>query len=535
MTSLPEVSLNSNRMPRKNWAPRWLPAVTGTLVVSALMVRLIEAHIPADVFQVELRVAGVAAIYVLASTVLRQSKFGRRPGVQLALTAVSTFLFVIGLGIAGPYVPDMPALAIATAMVVALSVDVTLPRRYVASAIGIAALGVSALWIEATLKLNYDPITLVVWSAILFSLATVGYSGFLHMTGRIEAQMERVEAVANAAQRVGIAIELRDVTEAVLEACRDSFPATDIGGILLFRVEDGRLHSAPVSLRGGHVVENSGNEGELSLMPGEGLAGRTFVDGVARCWSTEKAVAEEHTSFSDKTRDQVREVAGVIRSGVVAPLRAPERGVIGVLTLGSNREEAWNDADLVVVQGLAEQAALGIERARLYADQRTQALTDPLTGLANYRHLESVLVQELARADRAETSMAVIFCDLDGFKAVNDRYGHAVGDQALRLFAATTNLTLRKGDVAARYGGDEFVCVLPSTDRAQAEVVAARLRDQYREILDSDPMLAEVATSVSAGVGVFPEDGRLPEQLLRRADSALLASKYPDEVTAQSV
>jgi len=196
------------------------------------------------------------------------------------------------------------------------------------------------------------------------------------------------------------------------------------------------------------------------------------------------------------------------------------------LTLGSTRSEhVWRPADLVVVQGLAEQAALGVERARLYQEQRTQALTDHLTGLANNRQLRAALTQEVARATRNSTSLAVLFCDLDDFKAVNDEHGHAAGDLVLKAFAETLRDTLRSEDVAARYGGDEFVCVLPGADADQARLVAARLHLRFADRLGASSALSGVRTAVSAGVSVFPLDGDNPETLLAVADAALMASK----------
>src|SRR5258708_2548926 len=168
----------------------------------------------------------------------------------------------------------------------------------------------------------------------------------------------------------------------------------------------------------------------------------------------------------------------------------------------------------MAVRGLAEEAARGVERARLYQEQRTQALTDHLTGLANNRQLRAALTQEVARATRNGTSLAVLFCDLDAFKAVNDRHGHAAGDLVLKLFAETLTNTLRSEDVAARYGGDEFVCVLPGADADQAHLVAARLHVRFADRLAASPALTGVETAVSAGVALFPPHGPTPSTLL---------------------
>jgi predicted signal transduction protein with EAL and GGDEF domain len=237
--------------------------------------------------------------------------------------------------------------------------------------------------------------------------------------------------------------------------------------VLFYGPAEDALTAFPIALLDGVVGVTPSSD--IRIKPGQALAGKVFVDGEARCWETIDDVVHEHAGMHKLTRDQIRQLVGPVKSGVVAPLHVPGRGVIGVLTLGSTRSEhVWWPGDLIVVQGLAEQAALGVERARLYQEQRTQALTDHLTGLANNRQLRAALAQEVARATRNATSLAILFCDLDDFQEVNDAHGHAVGDRTLKLFAKT----LRSEDVAVRYGGDEFVCVLPGADLDQAAMVA---------------------------------------------------------------
>jgi diguanylate cyclase (GGDEF)-like protein len=352
------------------------------------------------------------------------------------------------------------------------------------------------------------------------------------VTDQLQIEIRRTEAIANAAQRVGLATDLSEVARAVLEACCASYPAADQGGVLLYDAAKDALAPLPIALLDG-VVGITPNS-DIRIKPGQALAGKVFVDGTAQCWETIDAVVREHSMTHKLTRDQIHQLVGVVKSGVVAPLQVPDRGVIGVLTLGSTRSEhVWRPRDLIVVQGLAEQAALGVERARLYQEQRTQALTDHLTGLANNRQLRAALTQEVARATRSSTSLAVLFCDLDDFKEVNDVHGHAVGDRTLKLFAQTLVETLRSEDVAARYGGDEFICVLPGADREQAAMVAARLRQRFSEHVATSPSIPGVKTAVAAGLAVFPIDGDSPEALLAVADADLMHAKAATGVSLQ--
>lgn len=161
---------------------------------------------------------------------------------------------------------------------------------------------------------------------------------------------------------------------------------------------------------------------------------------------------------------------------------------------------------------------------------------DPLTGIANRRHLDRALEREVRRARRDRFPLSVIFCDIDGFKLYNDTHGHARGDAALAQVARTLDETFRRGsDLAARYGGEEFVVVLPGIDAAQASLYAERLRRRIwrLEIPYHGGPVADRLT-ISAGVATLtPEEltgdaallPRAPEVLLNSADAALYRAK----------
>jgi len=149
---------------------------------------------------------------------------------------------------------------------------------------------------------------------------------------------------------------------------------------------------------------------------------------------------------------------------------------------------------------------------------RQQAARDPLTGLANYRHLAEVLDMEVKRSERTGREFALLLFDLDGLKQINDRYGHLTGSNALCRVADILSFC-RDIDTAARYGGDEFAVVLPETGVEAAKQVARRICDS----IANDSM--EPKLSVSVGVAVYPRDGERIETLLRAADVAMYSMK----------
>jgi len=161
-----------------------------------------------------------------------------------------------------------------------------------------------------------------------------------------------------------------------------------------------------------------------------------------------------------------------------------------------------------------------LDQARLFEQVRSMAVSDPLTGLANYRRLISVLEAELDRSRRTQRPFSIVLLDMDGLKIINDHFGHLTGSRALVRIGKVLRNHSRAIDTAARYGGDEFALVLPEAAKDIATRIVSRIRE--RLAAENEPP----ALSVSAGVAAFPEDGDTPEKLLGAADRALYAMKH---------
>ena len=173
---------------------------------------------------------------------------------------------------------------------------------------------------------------------------------------------------------------------------------------------------------------------------------------------------------------------------------------------------------IVAITSLALAAeTTGHKRAEEHV--RQLAITDPLTGLANYRRLLSALELEIKRYGRTGRSFAILLLDLDGLKKINDNYGHVVGSRALCRLGEVLRTHCRGVDTPARYGGDEFAVVLPETTAKSAEQIATRIRDRVAKDEEVPPI------SVSVGIAVFPEDGDTIKTLLSRADRSLYYMK----------
>ena len=219
------------------------------------------------------------------------------------------------------------------------------------------------------------------------------------------------------------------------------------------------------------------------------------------------------------------EAGGLVAASVLClPLRWRE-GLVGVMQLARDDAEPvpYGPEQLQVAMPLAELAAIALENARMFYKLEQLTITDEWTGLYNARYLHGCLEEEVARAQRYGRSLALIFFDLDGFKGVNDSYGHGAGSALLREMGRRLRRLVRGTDRPVRYGGDEFVVIMPETDRAGALATAERLRIAVmRPVVLGDK---EARLTASFGVAAYPEDGGDARTLLDAADRAMYEAK----------
>jgi diguanylate cyclase (GGDEF)-like protein len=213
------------------------------------------------------------------------------------------------------------------------------------------------------------------------------------------------------------------------------------------------------------------------------------------------------------------------RSVLCVPLMSKEK-IQGVIELINRVERTSFDVhDLEMVTALAGYGAIAIENARLYEQAEELAITDDTTQIPNMRYFHHILDRELIRARRRGNTLSLLFIDLDKFKLVNDTHGHLHGSRLLKEIAHLLQRSLRGIDLVARYGGDEFVALLPDTDHATAFRLAERLRAQletYAYRAEAGPVIKVTA---SVGVASFPDQAQTKEDLVRFADQAMYRAK----------
>jgi diguanylate cyclase (GGDEF)-like protein len=213
-----------------------------------------------------------------------------------------------------------------------------------------------------------------------------------------------------------------------------------------------------------------------------------------------------------------------LNSAIVCPLQYNDT-FIGCLALYHVEPNHYTEDHRRLLERIAEQAGAVIHNSIVFEQTQEDSLTDPLTGLPNRRSMFVHLSRELARAERLKGEVAIIVMDIDGFKAINDTYGHNVGDHALREVATALQGALRPYDLCVRYAGDEFIVVLADCSREAAETKRRELQARIAEIQVDVRAGKRLRLGASAGAAVFPHDGATYEALLADADHLMYRDK----------
>jgi diguanylate cyclase (GGDEF)-like protein len=326
------------------------------------------------------------------------------------------------------------------------------------------------------------------------------------LTTALSNRLHEITALLDAGRAVNSTLELDRVLDSILAGATDLLPAAS-GTVMLLDGDELVVAAA------------AGKTGVVGLRSavGEGIAGHVARSRQALLLDG-RATPAMFPGLSPRQDAEPEEV----RSSLCVPLMERDE-LLGVLNLSAPVEGDFSEYDLRAVSLFAEQAATAIGKARLYERSRQQAeqlahaaTHDALTGLANRAALD-------ARAGTGQTAESLLFLDLDGFKEVNDRLGHAAGDAVLRAVAERLLGCLRAGDLAARFGGDEFAVLLAGPpDPSLAGQVAARMVRSLGEPFS----VPGGRVAVTASVGVAVPDGPVDhDTLLRYADRALYAAK----------
>ncbi len=256
-----------------------------------------------------------------------------------------------------------------------------------------------------------------------------------------------------------------------------------------------------------------GYQEDMRIPLGEGIAGRAALHREL----IHVPDIELEPRYIPGTRNAFSEVA--------IPLIVNDK-VIGVLDVESSKEQALKPYDLDLLRSLASQVAMTISHASHVTQAYKEAATDGLTNLYNYRHFQNIFKQEFKRAVRYKRPLTLLLIDIDYFKQYNDINGHLYGDDALRVVASLIRQYCREADCVFRYGGEEFIVLLPGTLILQAYIIAEQIRQAIAEYpfqnVNAQP---NGALTVSIGIAGYPDNANSEYELIAAADTALYAAK----------
>jgi diguanylate cyclase (GGDEF)-like protein len=338
----------------------------------------------------------------------------------------------------------------------------------------------------------------------------IDHQGLLFL---LKQQTDELDALKKLSINLTSSLDLPDVLDAVVTEAMRLIENTRDVNIFLYKNH---------KLSFGAALDSDGTRNKPWSKPrSNGLTYTVAANG-------EMIIVEDmqaHVLFRTAPKDWDGSIIGI-------PLKVGDT-VVGVMNLSRMIKGAFKPAELRLLRLLADQAAVAISNASLHQMISRQAYSDTLTGLPNRRALDERLEEEVLSARRSSYSFAVIMMDLDGFKAVNDTYGHATGDDVLRVVFNQMARGVRNTDFLARYGGDELTLILSQTEMSSAQVVAEKIVEGMKKLKFKLPDGKKLKLGISGGIAIYPVHARNGPDLLRAADAALYQAKKYNRGTFQ--
>ncbi len=315
----------------------------------------------------------------------------------------------------------------------------------------------------------------------------------------------QMETIYHASLHLTASLKLEEVLYNILESTLRLFQEADNAHVFLY--EEGQLSFGAAQWNGQRMQEPWAKLRPHGLTYTVAQRGEMIV----------VPDMQSHPLYRDAPKDWGGAIVGL-------PLKIGDR-VVGVMNTAFLQSQPFSDADLRLLRLLGDQAAIAIEKARLHALIDQLAHTDALTGLPNRLSFDEHLEEEIRRSDRYHHHFSLVMLDINNFKTVNDTFGHLRGDEVLKQVAQCLRGSLRGTDFVARYGGDEFLLIMPETTQDTATLLVERIRQRLADFPLVIPQAAPLYLTACFGLVMYPDQGLSAGQLLEQVDRALYENK----------
>src|SRR5256885_7179385 len=323
-------------------------------------------------------------------------------------------------------------------------------------------------------------------------------------------QSQELRIFHDVAKALTSSLDLDSILQTIMEKMAEYF-RPDTWSLLMVDEAPNELYFAIAVGAASEALKN------VRLKVGEGIAGWVAKHGERLIVPDVMADPRFARRIDEMTKWETRSI-------VCFPVSSRLR-VLGVIQLVNVDMEHFGDQEIFFLQSLCDYAAIAIENARAVEKIQELTITDDCTGLYNARHLYKTLETEVYRSARFGYEFSVLFIDLDHFKSVNDTHGHLIGSKLLAEIGYLIKAQLRLIDFAFRYGGDEFVILLPQTSKDAALNVAKRLRDLFRNSCFCKEEQLNLNVRASIGMATFPADAQSAHDIIRQADEMMYMVK----------
>src|SRR3954463_11847774 len=323
-------------------------------------------------------------------------------------------------------------------------------------------------------------------------------------------QMEEISILHDVAKALTSSLNLDSILQTIMEKMAVFF-RPDTWSLLMVDEQKDELYFAIAVGDAADALKS------IRLRVGEGIAGWVAKHGESLLVPDVYNDPRFAKRIDEMTKWQTRSI-------ICVPLKSKHR-VLGVIQLINCAMESFSDNEIFFLNALCDYAAIAIENARSVEKIQELTITDDCTGLYNARHLYKTLEAEVYRSARFNYEFTVLFIDLDRFKQVNDTHGHLVGSKLLAEVGYAIKAHLRLIDYAFRYGGDEFVILLPQTGKESATIVARRLLDFFRTTNFLKDESLNLNIRASFGLASYPDDAKSAHEIIRQADEMMYVVK----------